>query len=60
FKSFSASLGKIETGEKIRFNKSHLTNSDGKRLTDDYTIGSLRFEGSTCGECGLSVITETD
>ena len=58
--SFSAVLGKIEEGGKIRFYKSELTNSDGKRLTDAYAIGSLRFEGSTCGECGLSILLEAD
>ncbi|MCW5211976.1 hypothetical protein VU04_03590 [Desulfobulbus sp. TB] len=51
--SFSASLGNIENGSRIHFYRSDLSNSDGMKLTDNYVLGSLRFEGSTCGECGL-------
>lgn len=53
--SFSMRLGKIEKGERIFFYRSELTNSEGQKLTDDFVIGSLIFEGSTCGDCGLTV-----
>jgi len=58
--SFSKLLGKIEKGGSISFNRSELTNSDGKKLTDDFVIGALKFEGSTCGECGLTVMFKAE
>ena len=58
--SFSKRLGAIPKGESITFKLSDLTNSDGRKLTSDYIIGSLKFTGSNCGECGLSVLFNAD
>jgi hypothetical protein len=54
--SFSADLGMIKKGGRISFKLSDLTDSSGKRLDEGHQVGALKFEGSTCGESGLSVM----
>ncbi|MBM9518919.1 hypothetical protein JWG39_03705 [Desulforhopalus vacuolatus] len=58
--SFSKTLDNIEKGESLSFNRSELTSSKGEKLITDFVIGSLIFEGSTCGECGLTIEFEAE
>ena len=56
--TFRRKLGTLERGDSTSFAMGDLLNSDGKKLSDDYVIGSWVFTGSYCGKSASVVYTE--
>ena len=48
--SFKLDVGTLEKNGQKTIQFRDLINSDGKRLDDNYVIGSIRFKGSYCGD----------
>ena len=48
--AFTKAIERLEVGESIIVSRSSLLNNEGRKLNNDYMVGSWYFEGSYCGE----------